>query len=342
MAKKIVKKKAAVKAKKKPAVKKVAVKKTAPKKASAKKIPVKAAASNKVNASKKVTVKRSTPIKIAKKKNTSVVNQAVPEVVEVKPKLDPPKLSVVSTPTAPTRAPMRRVFGAGNKITIVPKRMPEENLTQTTTVTPTPITVPVQEEQVETSSVKVKAPMPTIQEAPKLVVKAPPPPAPLPKLAWSELPKNYPAPVKFLLSMAKKECDSASTWPFSFAKFVTSLPQVICGREFGLLFMSLERSNEEIASACKLKPEEVEAILVSAENNIKEAFDSTCPEIARKCRTQLAGTGMGLESFIEQYVVSKVDRNFQVMLGAMLLKAMGAKASTFDAAGSAARYANSL
>lgn len=200
--------------------------------------------------------------------------------------------AVTAKPVAPARAPLRKILGVNNSLTVVPAA----------TATPLP-------------------------EPPKVSLPKPPTPAPkivaeIPKYSWDGLPQHLPAYVKFLIGMAKKECDNALNWPFPFAKFVAALPQEVCGMDFGLLLLNLEHDNAEIARITKLELDLVERAIARGASKMRECFVSICGEMDRKLRTQLAGRGMLVEALIEPYLVAKVDRNFQVAIGAILLKSM--------------------
>jgi hypothetical protein len=49
--------------------------------------------------------------------------------------------------------------------------------------------------------------------------------------------------------------------------------------------------------------------------------------MSRKLRTQLSGFGVGVESIMDQYLIAKVDRSFQIMLGSVILRVLEEKAS---------------
>lgn len=90
--------------------------------------------------------------------------------------------------------------------------------------------------------------------------------------------------------------------------------------------LSIEQSNERIAELCQLDLDFVEATLESAKGNVLRKFTSECAEMSRKIRTQLTGFGIGVESIVEQYLIAKVNRNFQIMLGSVILRVLEEKA----------------
>ena len=172
-----------------------------------------------------------------------------------------------------------------------------------------------------------------VAPAPKAEIK---PTAPSPKIvkpvepvqqiskkSWTELSRDFPAQVKFLLRTSQAECEQGKAWPFPFAKFMSHLPQEICGEEFAILLMSLDHDTSQIAKICKLDKERVETVLQNGKLNLKESFNKICPEISRKWVSITGGHGRGVESLIEQHLVAKVDRNFQVMLGSVIHKCIG-------------------
>jgi hypothetical protein len=294
--------------------KKTLSKKSAPKKASkptSKKTAPKKAAPKRKAAGKPRLVAVPKKVTLPKKAVLSPTPAAKPQVkVAQEPVARTPKLTVVPAPqpTVPTRAPLRKVYGANNTITIVPKPGAQ------------PAAAPV-----EAAAVPSEPELPVLKEVPRpeVVQKIEKPERP--KLAWTDLPSALPAQVKFLVDAAKKECAGAGAWPFAFAKFIASLPDTLCGFEFAALVMSLEHAPDAIAEICKVDQELVEDMLIRGSSDLQDTFSSHCPEIFRKWRAHIGGSALGVESLVEQHLLAKVDRNFQVMLGAVLLKAMGAK-----------------
>lgn len=145
------------------------------------------------------------------------------------------------------------------------------------------------------------------------------------KYGWSKLPKFIPAQTRFLIGMAEKECENGAKWPFQFAKFISSLPAQLCGVEFAVLILDLEHPAEKIAALCSRDAAFIEDILLRARNNFHDLFAAGCSEMYRKLKTQLAGLGVDLEVLTEQYLVSQVNREFQVTLGAIILKTLRAQ-----------------
>ena len=207
----------------------------------------------------------------------------------------PAKPEIAAAPL-PTRAPVRKIIGAGNTVTIVAK-------SQSQTVV---AAAPTVEEP-------VPAPVLKIAEAPKPVLAAVEP-----KLAWEDAPSYLPPQIRFLALSAKLECEKAAAWPYPFAKFIASLPQDIGAIEFCLALMNVEHEAQVIAKICSLAPERVEAILAYGGDLLRQKFFSNCPEMSRKWRAHSSGSNLSLDSLIEQYLLPKVDRNFQTMLGLLL------------------------
>lgn len=150
------------------------------------------------------------------------------------------------------------------------------------------------------------------------------------KVAWNSLPKYLPAQVRFLVQSSKTECEKAAGSPFPFAKFISSLPQTECGLEFAFLILNLEHSPESISDLCKLTPEQAQKIANNASTNFINKFSNECGDMFRKLKTQLTGSGIFVDTLTEQFLIQKVDKNFQTMLGAIILKSLGAKSLNYQ------------
>lgn len=145
------------------------------------------------------------------------------------------------------------------------------------------------------------------------------------KRSWSELPTQFPPQVKFILRMAEKELETVAQYPFPFAKFIYSLPKEVCGMEFALLLLSLEHNEEAIGKLCKMDREGVVKAIESGKLSLGNKFSDMCGEIERKWR---AGSARSLESVAEPYLISNVDRNFQLLVSSVVLKSMGCQNTT--------------
>lgn len=262
---------------------------------------------------KKTAVKKASPKSAPAKKPQKRIEPAPRRIVlrttSKVTELAPPAAVVPVTPEAviapalPARAPVRKIMGEDRALTIVPKLQP--------------LAAVVSEPLVEPELIAVIPVIPK-EELPET------------KSSWENLPRFIPTTQRFLLGMALKECLAAADWPFPFAKFISSLPAEICGVDMTLLLLGLENSPEEIAEMCGVRAERIQAHQERGETVLRDSFAAACPEIGRKWGTQLSGLGMGVEPLIERYLVSKVDRNFQMIVGALILRAMGAKNAALD------------
>lgn len=201
----------------------------------------------------------------------------------------------------PSRAPRRKIFGVGGSSIVVAR--PSEPL-----------------------QALEEAPAVQEPEQPVVVALAEQPAAePLPKQPWSALPNGFPAQMKFLLNNAEKECEKAGAWPFPFAKFIASLPREICGLSFALLLSGdRERASSDVSELCKLDRDRIDASVSGAEAALQEGFYAVCGEIYRKWTAQLGSAGKRIESMIEPYLLAKIDRDFQIMIGELVLKSLAA------------------
>lgn len=142
------------------------------------------------------------------------------------------------------------------------------------------------------------------------------------KMGWSALPSSIPPHIKFLMQSADRECQSASECPFSFAKFIASLPKEMCGFEFALLLLSLEHSDESISKLCKLDLEKVRTTLSHGQDKLREQFSEKCGELERKWFASQRGTGRTVESLVEPYLLPKLDRNLQLLVSSVILRGL--------------------
>ncbi len=245
--------------------------------------------------------------------------------------------TVEPPPAVPTRAPVRKIVGEGKVLQIVAKAAVSER-SQTTE------SQPVEEQQAPklevitsqmTSAPRAAAialPTNSRMSAPALEVAA----SAISerelgeKRSWSELPKSFPPRIRFLMAITLKECEQAGAWPFSFSKCIASLPKEICGVDFGLLLLSLDLNLEEVAQCVELDLNEVVLRIKRASAAIDAGFAKHCPDLYRKTIAQLGSVGKSVESIFEQYLVAKVDTQFQFMIGEVLLKALGAENSVVD------------
>lgn len=199
-------------------------------------------------------------------------------------------------PPIPSRAPTRKILDGSNKLRLVPEAAQAAL------------------KEIQTEPVKQVA----VEETTQIIV-------PMPKYMWQDLPSHIPAHIKFVVSMAQKECENAKNWPFPFAKYIAALPEEICGRDFALLLLSLERDTSEIVRLCKISQNIVEASIARGSQVMRDKFVAMCEGLDRKLRTQLTGHGMSVELLIDRHLVAKVDRNFQVAIATILLKDMRAE-----------------
>lgn len=276
---------------------------------------------------KKVIAKKAVSSKSAPKKTESTSKGA--QVVQLKQPPGRGGLKSVPTreePVQPSRPPTRKIIGPGNSLTLVQKPEPRA-ISSSASATPASM-------QAGTTDGNGHAPLLSVaemalrevaHEAQKPVsIDRPrePAPEPLPKLGWHELPANVPPHVRFIVGLAEKECAKAASSPFPFAKFISSLPQELCGQGFAFLLMSRDRAIPEIAHICKMSSEKVELILGEARTALEEHFFGSCREMYRKLTAQNGPAGKGIEGIVDQYLIDKIDRDFQLMIGETVLRAI--------------------
>lgn len=215
----------------------------------------------------------------------------------------------------PEKKPVKNAVSSSTKKAPVPKREPVRKIIGKEA---SPIAI----KKIETQAVVVTPTLPKIVEIPKsepkIELKAEKPLSVLPKLPWDSLPQNIPARYRFLTSMAAKECQNASVWPFSFPKFLASLPRDLCGRDFSYHLMSQDYAVDDIAKMCKVSTDEVLSSLNRIRSEIEERFSAECNEIYRKW----CGSTASIISLVEPYYIAKVDKSFQLTIGEAIIGCM--------------------
>lgn len=277
--------------------------------------------------------KKAAPIKSSKKKVSGKPSKAPARkekpktkarqkaVSKPKPVLKPAKAArPVSAPVAapvPSRAPVRRVMRDDRSIVVVADRVdPEKVVSVSMVLDAPPVVGNTALESVELKALQVKTPQPVVRPEVVLPKQAP--------VAWNNLPLSYPVQSRFYLSMAEKECRAAASWPFPFARFVAALPEEMCGKGMALLLLALEVPVKGISELLGESEAVIEARLERERGELLERCNAHCPEMFRKMKTQIGGSGLSIEALIEKYLVSRVDRNFQLTIGAIVLQALRA------------------
>lgn len=274
----------------------------------------------KVMSKSKLAKKRSLPVKVQKKKKT-----ALPKATGKKQ----------SRPMADSSAASSGKRGGSDRIrelpkhSAVPTRLPLKKI-----IGPDGVRAVVTSHSV-IASAEPKHTSESVDDAkslpvpPRLAIVRPAPgpevteeKRPMPKLPWSKIPDTFPVATRFVTSMAEKECRAAASWPFPFARFLATLPDQLCGRGFALLLMCLEHEIKVVAQRAGVEPAEVERTVAREESNLIQMFAASCPEMYRKMSTQLGGVGVSIDTLIERYLVAKVDRAFQLTVGAVILRAL--------------------
>lgn len=146
-----------------------------------------------------------------------------------------------------------------------------------------------------------------------------------PKVEWHALPEPVPLYLRALATFSAAECQRASSNPFPFARFVAELPNLIGGYEFLCLVLALEHNADAIAGMLRLETATVASACQVAEELLREALYGRCPETHRQWSAMLNGPGAEEQLLMERYLVPGVERGFQLLIGRLLLKALGAR-----------------
>jgi hypothetical protein len=292
--------------KKKPAKAKQTVKKTLKKRTLPKKSAPKAAKKSSREATAKKKPSKEQPVAKTRRPSTfkpPAVTAPTPVAVVTTAEPQPVPLE----PPPPARAPVRKIIGTDRTITVVPRPAERPSEQSQTRDVPPP--------QLPSVSSELK-----LAEAPPALTLAP---APEPTYDWDSVPEYVPAEVRFSIKNAIKECEAASAWPLPLAKFFASLPSEICGLQFAMMLMNLSQTAEEIAHVCGKPVERILSLLETAQTNLQEKFSTKCGEIYRRWRLQLSGRGADSAELIAHHSISQVDRDWQVTVANVILKAMG-------------------
>lgn len=280
------------------------------KKTQKKKAPQRKSAPKAVKKSTRETTAKKKPAKNLKARPAAKLPRPAaqkPAAIQISAPVSAPEPQPIPVePPPPARAPVRKIIGTDRTITIVPR--PAERPVEQTQEREIPVP------QLPSLSTELK-----LAEAPALALA----PAPEPTYDWNSVPDYVPAEVRFSIKNAIKECEAASAWPLPLAKFFASLPAEICGLQFAMMLMNLSQSAEEIAQVCGKPVERILSLLDVAQSNLQEKFSTKCGEIYRRWRLQLSGRGADSAELIAHHSISQVDRDWQVTVANIILKAMG-------------------
>lgn len=238
-----------------------------------------------------------------------------------------------AVPPTPIRPPTRKIVGPGKTLITLEERakttelpnpdvsnLPGNQAVSVATVINEPIT---------TSHI-TSIPLPKLSEIftkPSPVSQALPLVAPATsksdRYKWSELPQVVSKDLRAQIGDIEQSCSTASGSPFPFAKYISSLPLSVCGREFATVVAALDSDPHEIAPLLNLQVSEAEELLNEACSNIVDLFASLCPGMYRTWKAQIAARSLSVKSLVEHHLISGVAPEFQEFIAAITLRAMG-------------------
>lgn len=144
--------------------------------------------------------------------------------------------------------------------------------------------------------------------------------------AWRPNEKRYGAALRAFFGLVEWQCKLAAAWPFAFARFMARIPQRMGSDEFGALALAVDRGTDAAAELLGVDPAEVGALVERGREQIAALFESESPDLERQWNIALRGSGVVVDHLIQRYVVDSLNREFQMLLGRMLVLALGGAA----------------
>lgn len=256
--------------------------------------------------------------------------------------------AVLSAPadTLPTRQPTRKIFGPDNKVITLTERRPATSspsaqeatsAAATNTGLPTAASEPDASKlpHIDLSALAIPEPVsgrsidiPLPAFVPSSIAPAhAAPAAAIGRVSWNDLPSSLDQDVRKKISRVQEQCKSAASSPFPFAKFISALPIEVCALQFAALLLDLEPNASAPAIAAKLggTSDTVEALQAEASSILSDLFAQKCPVMYRNWKAQLAGRVVAAQTLIEQHLLGAVDRDFQLLIAQVILRAFGIK-----------------
>ena len=237
-------------------------------------------------------------------------------------------------PATPVRQPTRKIVGPGKTLITLEERSKSteapglEGQSSTSNQIPSFTGITVEEQSLPSPVTAI--PLPKLSE---IFTKSPSPsqtvnrvssPAPeAVKYKWTELPNTISKELKGKLLQMQERCSSAGGSPFPFAKYISSLPSAVCGRQFAMVVAAVDSGGADTEHPQELQGLDGEELLNDACSNIVDLFASLCPGMYRTWKAQIAARSLSVRTLIEHHLVSAVDPEFQETIAAITLRAMG-------------------
>jgi hypothetical protein len=142
---------------------------------------------------------------------------------------------------------------------------------------------------------------------------------------WSASRAHYPLHMRAFLGLVEWQSKLAAAWPFAFARFMSKIPQQMGSDEFAALVTGIDRSSEEVGATFGWEAAETSAILAQGQGRLASLFETECPDLHRQWNIALRGSGVDVNQLVQRYVVDSLNREFQMLLGRILARAMSSE-----------------
>ncbi|NDC39869.1 MAG: hypothetical protein EBZ48_17860, partial [Proteobacteria bacterium] len=151
--------------------------------------------------------------------------------------------------------------------------------------------------------------------------------AALQKVSWAELLPSMDKEIRSRLGEIQQHCEAAGNSPFPFAKFLSAIPQQLCAMQFAALLLDCEPNTSEDSIAKSLGQEHstVDSLLTEGSTHLSDLFGQLCPVMFRNWKAQLAGRVVRAQTLIEQHLISSLNKDFQILVAQVVLRAFGIK-----------------
>ncbi len=140
--------------------------------------------------------------------------------------------------------------------------------------------------------------------------------------AWRAGQPHYPAQTRAFIGLVEWQCKLAAAWPFAFARFMATIPQRLSSDQFVALAAAVDGALSDVAHAVGRDEATTIALIEAGRARLVEIFEADCPEIHRQWNIVLRGSGVAIDALIQRYVIDSLNREWQMLLGAMIIGAL--------------------
>lgn len=144
-----------------------------------------------------------------------------------------------------------------------------------------------------------------------------------PFVEWNTPPREFPVGMRVLVALVHAELAKAAASPFSFARLLEALPRFLSATEFMLLAFGAEVSNDEFSRAFGVSSMHIAHYKQTAQEELRERFSALCPDLYRQWAAAAGGKGVRVDSLVERFLITSVDKEVQLLIGSLLVVALG-------------------